>query len=43
MFSLQLVDFRLLSFVYIECAGYLYTNCDVKWQPLDGMQTDNGN
>ena len=18
--------------VYIECAGYLYTNCDVKWQ-----------
>ena len=24
--------FLLVSLVYIECAGYLYTNCDVKWQ-----------
>ena len=30
--SCQLVAFLLLSLVYIECARYLYTNCDVKWQ-----------
>ena len=22
----------ILSLVYIECAGYLYTNCDVNWE-----------
>ena len=26
------VSFCLLALVYIGCAGYLYTNCDAKWQ-----------
>ena len=32
LFTFQLVGFLLLSLVYIECAGYLYTNCDVNWE-----------
>ena len=32
LFTFQLVVFLLLSLVYIECAGYLYTNCDVNWE-----------
>ena len=32
LFLFQLVAFLLLSLVYIECAAYLYTNCDVKLQ-----------
>ena len=30
--SVPVSSFPLMSLVYIECAGYLYTNCDVKWQ-----------